>query len=214
MTATSLWRDGMLWFRNALSTDDIAYLSEHFAKPAPGKRLPGPAELLAATTLKKVLATVLPNYSAVRAVAFDKTPKSNWSLPWHQDRVVAVADRIEVEGYKNWSRKNDVWHCEPPVEVLRPMIFLRLHLDPSTADNGAMEIAPGSHRSGLVPSDRAEATANACCPEIAEASAGDVLALPMLTLHRSCPSMSGASRRVIRLDMACQSLASPLSWAN
>jgi hypothetical protein len=32
----------------------------------------------------------------VRAILFDKSPKANWPLAWHQDRVVAVRERVEV----------------------------------------------------------------------------------------------------------------------
>src|SRR4051794_1322132 len=42
----------------------------------------------------------------VRAVLFDKTATMNWSLPWHQDRVIAVRERMEVEGFGPWSRKH------------------------------------------------------------------------------------------------------------
>ena len=30
---------------------------------------------------------------AVRGLLFDKTPDANWHVPWHQDLVVAVAER-------------------------------------------------------------------------------------------------------------------------
>src|SRR5262245_38819263 len=51
---------------------------------------------------------------AVRALLFNKTPSTNWSLTWHQDRVIAVKDRIEVEGFGPWSRKHGALHVAPP----------------------------------------------------------------------------------------------------
>lgn len=92
----------------------------------------------------------LPNAKPVRVVVFDKTPQQNWGVPWHQDRVIAVKARHDVPGYHNWSQKCGVWHCEAPSAVLGQMLFLRLHLDPTDAGNGAMEIALGSHRAGAV----------------------------------------------------------------
>ena len=213
MTIKSLKHDGVFWLRDALTAEDIALLSQCFKQTAPGKRLGAPAELLAALSLRSALRSALPGFVAVRAVAFDKSAKSNWSLPWHQDRVIAVSERAEVAGYRNWTKKNGVWHCEPPIEFLRAMVFLRIHLDPSNEENGAMEIAPGSHQAGLVGTNDAEAVARAYSPVIPKAAAGDVLALPMLTLHRSRPSPAQSKRRVIRLDMACQSLPPPLRWA-
>lgn len=42
----------------------------------------------------------------VRAILFDKTASANWSLAWHQDRVVAGRERREVEGFGPWTRKH------------------------------------------------------------------------------------------------------------
>jgi hypothetical protein len=36
----------------------------------------------------------------VRAILFDKTPATNWSLAWHQDRTIAVAERIDVGDFE------------------------------------------------------------------------------------------------------------------
>jgi hypothetical protein len=35
----------------------------------------------------------------VRAILFDKTAETNWSLAWHQDRTICLKERIEVEGF-------------------------------------------------------------------------------------------------------------------
>ena len=41
----------------------------------------------------------------VRVLYFDKNPDANWAVPWHQDRTIAVAQRIDVPGYDMWSVK-------------------------------------------------------------------------------------------------------------
>src|SRR5262245_4938532 len=41
----------------------------------------------------------------VRAVLFDKSEATNWALGWHQDRTLAVTDRIDCPGYGPWSVK-------------------------------------------------------------------------------------------------------------
>ncbi len=33
-----------------------------------------------------------------RVLFFDKTPESNWAVPWHQDRTIAVKQRIDTDG--------------------------------------------------------------------------------------------------------------------
>ena len=35
----------------------------------------------------------------VRALLFDKSATSNWSLGWHQDRTIVVAERQATEGF-------------------------------------------------------------------------------------------------------------------
>ncbi len=37
----------------------------------------------------------------VRAVLFDKTAATNWSLAWHQDRTICVRERREVAGLRS-----------------------------------------------------------------------------------------------------------------
>ena len=152
--------------------------------------------------------------SPVRLVAFNKSADANWSVPWHQDRVVAVRQRIDVEGYGKWTNKQAFWHCEGPETLLSKMIFVRVHLDAQTAQNGAMELALGSHRNGYVPADKAHALANSCEIEACLAEPGDVLIVHALTLHRSGSANVPTARRALRIDYAPRSLLDPrLAWA-
>lgn len=207
--------DGPLWFRGALTETDLAVLDDV------GKNGRGPgARLLLTPTLMQALEPVTQHIKSlvsqmrpVRAVAFDKTAQTNWALPWHQDRVIAVETQHFVEGYENWSEKQGVWHCEPPVRVLEQMFFVRVHLDDADIDNGAMEIAIGSDSAGLVSAKEAEETANRYDHAVCDARRGDILVLPMLTLHRSLAAATPMSRRVLRIDYAAATLPPPLAWA-
>lgn len=82
----------------------------------------------------------------VRAQLFDKTPETNWKVPWHQDLAIAVAERIEVPGFTGWSVKDGVPHVHPPAGILEQMVTLRLHLDDCGPDHGPLRMLPGSHR--------------------------------------------------------------------
>lgn len=55
----------------------------------------------------------------VRALFFDKTPKANWPVLWHQDLTIAVAERHDREGWGSWSIKAGVPHVEPPAPPAR-----------------------------------------------------------------------------------------------
>jgi hypothetical protein len=88
-----------------------------------GIRLQGIAALrpllTAAGPIGRVAASILgATCHPVRAILFDKTPVTNWSLPWHQDRTIAVAERIEVEGFGPWTAKDGLLHVAPPFELL------------------------------------------------------------------------------------------------
>ncbi|MEO0747254.1 MAG: phytanoyl-CoA dioxygenase family protein [Pseudomonadota bacterium] len=213
-----LFGDGRIWMRNALSEEERTCLLDLMAGPdRPGARIPlteGIHRVLGQCAFLSSIAEVWPGMRPVRMVGFEKRADKNWVVPWHQDRIIAVAEKTELDGFHNWSRKGDAWHCEPPEHMLREMLFVRIHLDPNTAENGAMEIAQGSHAQGLVPADQAERVAQSYPTEVTEADSGDVLILPMLCLHRSGVSKTSEARRVLRLDFSPLDLPPPLRWAS
>jgi hypothetical protein len=203
-------RAGRVWLRGAAGPSDLDALA--MSPDGPGQRMAVPPDLGSAGWVRRVREVWLGAFP-VRIVGFDKRATANWSLPWHQDRVIAVRERHDVPGFTNWSRKRGLWHCEPPREVLDRMLFVRVHLDDCDAGNGAMEIAPGSHRLGAVPESGVVAAAGGFGSEVCVATAGDVLVLRMLTLHRSGRSESARPRRVLRVDFALDPLPAPLQWA-
>ncbi|MEP1537404.1 MAG: phytanoyl-CoA dioxygenase family protein [Paracoccaceae bacterium] len=203
--------------RNAISTKDLSHFDIAAAQGGQvGARINSCQSLNSALavqgSLMQAIATIYPKAHPVRVVAFNKTQETNWGVPWHQDRVIAVAEKCDVLGFDNWTEKRGVWHCEPPHPILDQMLFVRVHLDDTDHNNGAMEIAVGSHAQGVVPSANAEKTANRFPIESCDAKRGDVLILKMLTLHRSKPSMATSNRRAFRIDFATEGLPAPLNW--
>lgn len=209
---------GRVWFRNAISASDLALFDEATAVTAKaGQRLGTSKALDAALSRDSSLGNAIRRLDhkaePVRVVAFNKSEKANWGVPWHQDRVIAVNEKTDTAGYSNWTNKSGTWHCEPPQSVLEHMLFVRVHLDDTDRSNGAMEIAVGSHKGGIVSSAEAETAAKAYPIEVCEARRGDVLILKMLTLHASKPAKVQSGRRVLRVDYASFQLPSPLSWS-
>lgn len=210
--------DGRYWARKALSPDHLAELGRVFPSAGlPGRRFRIPAlESIAPSACHALFAVaerLLPDCRPVRAVVFEKTAESNWRLPWHQDRVIAVRARVEAPGFDHWTMKDGQAHCEPPTGVLEGMMFARVHLDGADADNGALEVARGSHRAGRIPEPELAAfTAPAAC-EVCVAEAGDVLFAKALLLHRSGSSARSSPRRALRVDFSAYRLPPPLEWA-
>jgi hypothetical protein len=206
---------GSFWLRNALGSGALDAL-DRIAVPSgrPGARVtwtdPAIAPLLLPIT--EALSPYLPGARLTRVVWFAKDAGTNWGVPWHQDRIIAVAGRHEVPGYHNWSLKAGVWHCEPPPALLSMMHFIRVHLDDCSEANGAMEIARGSEAEGVIAEAAATEIAARYPTELCTARRGDIQILPMLVLHRSRPATTDAPRRALRLDYALTDLPFPLSW--
>ncbi len=134
----------------------------------------------------------------VRVLYFDKPPEQTWALPWHKDLLIAVQPFQEATGYSPPRLRAGVPHTEPPLEVLESMLTLRLHLDEITPENGPLQIAARTHRTGktlhLDGFDR-----HTICT-----AAGDVLAMSPLLAHcsgRSQPE-TNRHRRVLHLEFS------------
>lgn len=148
----------------------------------------------------------------VRAILFDKTPETNWSLSWHQDRTIAVRERREVAGFGPWSEKDGAVHVEPPYELLRRMVTLRAHLDECDADNAPLLVAPGSHDLGRVPVADVPATAARLGTIACLAAPGDIWAYVTTILHGSQRAARPRRRRVLQVDYAAEDLPGGLEW--
>ena len=149
----------------------------------------------------------------VRALLFDKRDVNNWALGWHQDRTIEVAERVDVTGYGPWTVKQGRLHVSPPIDVLETMLTVRLHLDPVGPDNAPLEVAPGSHRLGLVWEDAIPDVVALCGTATCLAEAGSVWFYATLILHASARSAPGLRRRVLQMDFAATDLPGGLRWA-
>jgi ectoine hydroxylase-related dioxygenase (phytanoyl-CoA dioxygenase family) len=148
----------------------------------------------------------------VRAVFFDKTAASNWSVPWHQDRTIVVAQRREVAGFGPWTIKSGLLHVAPPTDVLAGMVTLRVHLDAVPETNAPLLIAPGSHRLGRIAEADVRAVVQRCGTAVCCAQAGDIWLYATAILHASEAASAPAHRRVLQVDFASHDLPGGLEW--
>jgi hypothetical protein len=183
----------------------------------PGLRLQGNRALrpllAQAGPVGSVAATVLGNKSRpVRAILFDKSASTNWSLPWHQDRTIVVQERADVAGFGPWTVKSKLLHVAPPFHVLDGMVTLRVHLDAVPETNAPLLIAAGSHRLGLIPEGDVKRVADACETIVCLADVGDVWLYATSILHRSDAAKVPTRRRVLQVDFAAVELPGGLKW--
>lgn len=158
-------------------------------------------------------AAIGPDARAVRAILFDKTDNTNWSLGWHQDRTICVESRIDTPDFGPWTMKQGLPHVAPPISVLNSMVTLRVHLDDVSQDNAPLLIAPGSHRRGRIPVQQIEEVVRECGIMPCHAQAGDIWLYATPILHASEAAKTPTRRRVLQLDYAAQHLPNGLTWA-
>jgi hypothetical protein len=213
-------RDGAELHRQVLSAPEVEQLCQA-GKPLLGGKAgarifggPLAARILDATFVPaEIVARELgPEARPVRAILFDKTAETNWSVGWHQDRTIAVRQRREVAGFGPWSAKDGIPHVEPPVAMTAAMLTIRVHLDACGPDNAPLLIAPGSHRLGRVPGPDIAAAVDRLGSVACLASAGDVWVYATAILHASERSRSDSSRRVLQIDYAAARLPGGLEW--
>jgi ectoine hydroxylase-related dioxygenase (phytanoyl-CoA dioxygenase family) len=152
------------------------------------------------------------NLVAVKATLFDKTGEANWRVQWHQDRTIAVKERLEVSGYGPWSTKAGAVHVEAPDQVLAQMVALRIHLDDCGPENGPLRVIPGSHQHGKLKDDAIqELVAGGRMVELYVPQGSFLLMRPLL-VHASSPARVPQHRRVLHLEFAPKEAISPLEW--
>lgn len=170
-------------------------------------------ELARSDAVRGVAEAVLgPHCFATRVILFDKTPRANWKVIWHQDLTIAVRERAPVHGFGPWSEKDGVTHVQPPVELLERMLAVRVHLDCCDSDNGPVRVLTGSHRVGLL-SPAAIEDWRAARPSVdCLVERGGILAFRPLILHASSAATSPSHRRVLHFEFAAEDLPAPLEW--
>ena len=215
----TLARDGAARFPAAAAAllPEIAAIAGRLPPDQAGIRLHGigelPALLDSASPIGAIAAAAIgADARAVRAILFDKSAAANWSLGWHQDRTIVVAERRAVPGFGPWTVKAGLLHVAPPFELLSRMVTLRIHLDPVTDDNAPLLIAPGSHRFGRIAEPDIEAILDRCGVATCRAEAGDVWAYATPILHASDAARVPRRRRVLQVDYAAESLPGGLAW--
>ena len=130
-----------------------------------------------------------PDVGLVRVLFFDKPPERTWALPWHKDLTIAVQPHSGESGvFSKPTLKAGVPHVEASREVLEDMLTLRIHLDDVTAENGPLQVIPGSHRLGKTPVASFETA------QTILGSRGDVLAMRPMQAHRSISSREGTTQ--------------------
>ncbi len=145
-----------------------------------------------------------------KGIYFNKPSVSNWFVAYHQDLSISVKDKYEAVGYFNWTHKKGQYGVQPPVNILEDTLTIRIHLDDTTAANGALRVIPKSHSKGIIRNDALDSIQEN--EIICEVPKGGIMLMKPLTLHASNRTTNGKERRVIHLEFCPHLLQSPLEW--
>jgi ectoine hydroxylase-related dioxygenase (phytanoyl-CoA dioxygenase family) len=166
------------------------------------------SEVLKAILEKRLRAQVFP----VRALFFDKTPGANWFVPWHQDLIIAVAEKVETNGFETWTMKDGVVHVQPPREIQESIATIRVHLDECAAENGALKVISGSHLHGKLSASEIDRRVREQSAVVCEVSKGGAVLMRPLLIHSSASARVPSHRRVLDIQYATRELPNGLRW--
>lgn len=187
-------------------TNDL-FAIRQLLKVVPGIRRPVFTE-----RFKELIAVLFgPAYFVVKSIYFDKPGQSNWFVAWHQDLTISVAQRAAVPGFGPWTVKQEQYAVQPPLELLEHNFTIRIHLDDTDMDNGALRVVPGSHARGLYRPETIDwnkETEVGCAVR-----RGGVMIMRPLLLHASSRTVNQARRRVVHIEFSKAVLPQPLQWS-
>ena len=176
------------------------------------KEVPATVDTVFNDKLKPVLTQLLGDkYFVVKSIYFDKPQTSNWYVSYHQDLTISVDKKLELNGFEFWTTKHNQFAVQPPLDILKSVVTVRIHLDETDENNGALKVVPKSHLKGIYRPETIDWTVE---QEVnCSVSKGGIMLMKPLLLHSSGRTTNNRQRRVIHIEFSNQELPSPLNWA-
>jgi ectoine hydroxylase-related dioxygenase (phytanoyl-CoA dioxygenase family) len=176
------------------------------------REVPGVFNTIFNDNLKTLLKELLgEKYFVVKSIYFDKPQTSNWYVLYHQDLTISVDKKIELEGFELWTIKQNQFAVQPPLDILQNVVTVRIHLDETNENNGALKVIPKSHLKGIYRPETIDWTIES---EVScNVPRGGIMLMKPLLLHSSGRTTNDRQRRVIHIEFSNQELPAELNWA-
>ena len=176
------------------------------------KEIPKSLKLIFNQNLKEIIRQNFgENFFITKSIYFDKPEKSNWFVAYHQDLTISVDKKVEIENFENWTTKQNQFAVQPPKQILEQNFTIRIHIDKTTKENGALKVLNKSHRNGI------ERTENIKIENeretICEVEKGGIMIMKPLLFHASNKTTNNERRRVIHIEFSNQKLPNELEWS-
>jgi ectoine hydroxylase-related dioxygenase (phytanoyl-CoA dioxygenase family) len=176
------------------------------------KEIPETHSLIFNQNLKTLIQNWFGNdYFVVKSIYFDKPQNSNWYVVWHQDLTISVDRKAETVHFHGWTTKQNQFSVQPPLEILENIFTIRIHLDDTDSENGALKVVPASHLNGICLADEIEK--QKINETICDVPKGGVMLMKPLLLHSSGKTQNSSQRRVIHIEFSNKILPAPVEWA-
>lgn len=176
------------------------------------KELPEIKDLILNANMNAIIHEIFgEKYMAVKSIYFDKPEKSNWYVAYHQDLTISVDKKIKIAGFGPWTTKKNQFAVQPPLPILENMYTIRIHLDDTDENNGALKVIPKSHAKGIYRPETIDW--NVETEEICKVERGGAMIMKPLILHGSNRTTNGKKRRVIHIEFSEMELPEELQWS-
>ncbi|RQO29765.1 phytanoyl-CoA dioxygenase [Taibaiella sp. KBW10] len=147
----------------------------------------------------------------IKSIYFDKPERSNWYVPYHQDLKIEVDRKIEIGGFSHWTLKQGRFSVQPSLDILDNILTIRIHLDDTDAENGALKVIPRSHRKGIYRPETIDWQQEE--EVICAVPKGGLMLMKPLLVHSSSRATNQKRRRVIHIECTDLGLPCGLEWA-
>ncbi|MBC7861860.1 MAG: phytanoyl-CoA dioxygenase family protein [Bacteroidia bacterium] len=176
------------------------------------KEIPEPKEIIFNANLKSLIKNLFgEKYFVVKSIYFDKPENSNWFVAYHQDLTISVDKKIELENFGPWTIKQEQFAVQPPLEILQNIFTIRIHLDDTDENNGALKVIAGSHLKNIYRPETIDWEKET--ETICKVPTGGIMIMKPLLLHCSGRTTNNEKRRVIHIEFSDSELPEGLKWS-
>ena len=176
------------------------------------KEVPQTLKTVFNTKLNSLIATLFGDkFFVVKSIYFDKPEASNWFVSYHQDLTISVNKKIELNGFGPWTVKQNQFAVQPPLKILEDNFTVRIHLDNTNIENGALKVIPQSHLKGIYRPETIDWVTES--ESICNVNKGGIMFMKPLLLHSSGRTTNSNKRRVIHIEFSRSLLPENLEWS-
>lgn len=176
------------------------------------KEVPESHPLIFNDNIRKIINEVFgTDYFVVKSIYFDKPEKSNWYVSYHQDLTISVDKKLDLKGFGPWTTKQNQFAVQPPIDYLKNIFTIRIHLDNTDENNGALKVVPNSHSKAIYRPETIDWTVEK--EEICCVNKGGIMIMKPLILHGSNRTTNNQKRRVIHIEFSNMELPEEINWS-